>query len=114
MSEVKFNRTPYTVTYYKDGVKKTIRRVPPPKQHEMMPEDVVSLTRGKNADFKEGDKFSVKSINPRHPNVLQLRNEEGLDTFIDYYDLRLEEMRGARDGVEPIDLPINNRYLLWP
>ncbi len=114
MSEVKFNRTPYTVTYMKDGEKKTIRRVPPPKLHEMLPDDLVSLTRGKNADFKAGDEFTVKGINPRHPNVLQLTNEDGIDTFIDHYDLRLEEIRSTRDGVEPIDMPINNRYLLWP
>ena len=114
MSEVRFNRTPYTVTYMKDGQKQTIRRVPPPKLHEAMPEDLVTLTRGKNADFKAGDEMTVKSINPRHPNILQLTNDEGLSTFVDYYDVQLEEVRSMRDGVEPLDMPINNRYLLWP
>lgn len=114
MSDVRFNRAPYNVTYYKDGVKQTIRRVPPPKLHEAVPDDLVSLKRGKNADFKEGDEFTVKHINPRHPNVLQLTNDEGQSTFVDYYDMNLEEMRGKRNGIEAIDLPINNRYLLWP
>ena len=114
MSDVRFNRTPYTVTYYQDGEKKTIRRIPPPKLHEAVPDDTVKLTRGKNADFKAGDEFTVKSINPRQPNVLQLTNSDGVSTFADYYDTTLEEMRGARDGIEPIDLPINNKYLLWP
>lgn len=98
----------------KDGVQHKIRRQPPPKLHDIEVDDEVSLVRGKNDDFREGDKMTVKGISPRQPNVLQLVNEDGLSTFVDYYDARLETMRGARNGVEPIDMPINNRYLLWP
>ncbi len=98
----------------KDGVKHTIRRQPPPKLHDIMPEDEVKLTRSKNADFKEGETLTVKGINPRQPNVLQLVNEDGLATFVDYYDAKLETIRSARNGVEVLDMPINNRYLLWP
>ncbi|MBC7660857.1 MAG: hypothetical protein H7249_14260 [Chitinophagaceae bacterium] len=114
---IRWSREPYTVTYYKDGKKETIRRVPPPKLHEALPGDTVSLTRGKNDDFKEGDKFTVKTIQQRSPNVLQLTNEAGLTTFADYYDTKLETKPEDRlpEGVEQaVDLPINQKYLLWP
>lgn len=111
---IQFNRKPYKVTYYKDGEKKTIRRVPPPKLHDMLPKDQVILNRGKNEDFEQGDEFKVKHINQRHPNVLQLSNDEGKTTFVDYYDLKLDKKFALRDGVNPIDLPENNEYLRWP
>ena len=114
MSEIKFSREPYKITYYKDGEKKVIRRRPPPKQHEMLPKDVVELNRSKNADFQSGEEFTVKHINQRHPNVLQVTNEDGVSTFVDYYDLDLKEVRSARNGVLPEDLPENNKYLTWP
>ncbi len=107
-------RTPYTVTYMKDGVKHTIRRQPPPKLHEMEVEDEVRLLRSKNDDFKAGETLTVKGISPRQPNVLHLVNEDGLSTFVDYYDANLETMRGQRNGMDVLDMPINNRYLLWP
>ena len=113
---VKFSRKPYTVSYRSihDGEIHKIRRVPPPKLHDALPKDVVSLTRGKNEDFQEGDEFEVKHIAGRHPNVLQLKNDEGQTTFVDYYDIELEERVAKRNGVDPRDEPINNRYLLWP
>lgn len=111
---VRFSRTPYTVTYMKDGEKHTIRRTPPPKLHDMDVQDEVRLLRSKNDDFKEGEVMTVKGITDRQPNVLQLVNEDGLSTFVDYYDARIENVRSARNGVEPLDMPINNRYLLWP
>lgn len=111
---VRFSRVPYTVTYFKDGEKHTIRRQPPPKLHDILPQDEVRLTRSKNNDFQEGDEMTVKGINPRQPNVLQLVNEDGLSTFVDYYDAHLENMVAPRNGVEVIDLPVNNKYLLWP
>lgn len=112
--DVKYPRTPYKVTYWKDGEKHVIQRRPPPKLHDIEPEDTVTLTRGKNDDFPKGSELTVKGISPRQPNVLQLVNEEGLATFVDYYDAELEEMRGKRNGVDPLDFPINNKYLLWP
>lgn len=111
---VRWNREPYTVTYWKDGEKKTIRRRPPEKLHDVMPDDVVTLTRKKGDDFDKGDEFKVKSIQQRSPNVLQLTNEEGISTFVDYYDAKLEKRNYLPPGVEYNDLPINNRYLLWP
>ncbi|WP_141732300.1 hypothetical protein [Oligoflexus tunisiensis] len=111
---VRFSRAPYKVTYMKDGVQHTIRRRPPPKLHDMEVQDEVRLVHGKNDDFKAGETLTVKGINPRQPNVLHLVNEDGLSTFVDYYDAKLETMRGPRNGMDVIDLPINNRYLLWP
>ena len=80
----------------------------------MLPKDEVTLTRGKNVDFEEGDSFVVKHINQRHPNVLQVTNEDGVSTFVDYYDLKLEQKRSSQNGVDPLDFPENNEYLLWP
>ena len=114
---IRWSREPYTVTYYKDGQKQTIRRRPPPKLHEALPDDTVKLTHGKNDDWKEGESYKVKSIQQRSPNVLQLENEDGLTTFVDYYDTKLETKPEDRlpPGVESkFDLPVNNKYLLWP
>ena len=112
---IQFNRKPYTVSYMKDGVQKKIRRRPPPKLHEMLPQDEVTLTRKKNDDFQVDDSFKVKHINQRHPNVLQLENDEGKTTIVDYYDLKLERKLGERsDGTLGLDLPENTKYLLWP
>ena len=71
----------------------------------MLPKDKVVLKHGKNADFKEGDEFTVKHINQRHPNVLQITNEDGVSTFADYYDLKLEQKFSKTDGVDPFDFP---------
>ncbi len=121
---IRFTREPYTVSYYKDGEKKTIRRRPPPKLHEALPEDKVTLTRGKNDDWPKGETYKVKTIQNRSPNVLQLVNEEGLSTFIDYYDMKLEttpidRVREGRMSKEEakaagIDLSVDEQYLLWP
>lgn len=112
--DIQFNRKPYTVHYYKDGEKKSYRRVPPPKLHDILPRDKVSLTRGKNEDFEKGDEFFVKHINQRHPNVLQLITDDGRTTFVDHYDVQLEQKLSGRGGVSALDLPENNKYLLWP
>lgn len=113
-SNVFFSRRPYTVTYYKDGERHTIRRRPPERLHDIWPEDVVSLVKGKNEDFAEGDEVEVKHVNYRHPNVLQLENDDGGTTFVEYFDLELEEAIGPRNGVSPTDSAEANRYLTWP
>jgi hypothetical protein len=112
---IRFSRAPYKVTY-KDlqGEVKTIRRVPPPKLHDVLPTDVVSLSRQKSETFQEGDEFEVKHINPRHANTLQLVDADGATTFVDHYDVVLEEEVAPRPGVDPRDKPVNNRYLTWP
>jgi hypothetical protein len=77
-------------------------------------QDEVRLLASKNDDFKSGEILTLKGISTRQPNVLHLVNEEGLSTFVDYYDAKLETIRGLRDGTDVLDMPINNRYLLWP
>ncbi len=118
--DVRFTREPYTVTYYTEGEKHTIRRVPPPKLHSALPEDKVELTTSKNADFRAGETFEVKSISPRQPNVLQIVNEEGLSTFVDHYDAKLVStavdnlLNEGEAGKSADQAPIDSSYLLWP
>ena len=114
MSSVRFTRRPYTVTYYKDGEKHTIRRRPPEKLHEAWPEDIVSFKQGKGEDWLEGEEYEVRHINPRHPNVIQLDDGEGNTTFVEYMDVQLEEANGKRDGTSIAEVSNRNRYLLWP
>lgn len=117
MTEIKFDRTPYKISYVDlKGNQKTIRRVPPPKLHDMLPTDVVELTMKKNDDFDAGDKFTVKHINPRHPNVIQIDDGDGNATFVPYFDLELREKVARREGESgaPYEAPERNRYLLWP
>ena len=111
---IHFSRKPYNVVYYKDGERHTIRRRPPPKLHDIWPEDIVSLTRNKNDDFQEGDEFEVKSINYRHPNTLKLVDDDDHTTFVHYYDLNLEEQVGPRVGGYGQNSEEGNRYLTWP
>ncbi len=116
MAAISFPRTPYKISYYDlHGDKKTIRRVPPPKLHDILPEDEVEITRKKNDDFDAGDKLDVKSISPRSPNTLQIVNDDGQATFMSYLDLRISR-RFAPDenGVTPLDQEESNQYLLWP
>lgn len=118
MDSVRFNRQPYKVTYFKDGVKQTIRRIPPPKLHNIMPKDQVILKTRKNADYQEGDEFTVKGVSPRQPNTLHLQNEDGKSTFVSYRDLEVTESFHFTDDdgnqVPVEEAPGANRYLLWP
>lgn len=111
---VKFDRKPYTVRYMVEGKRQSYRRRPPPKLHDMLPTDVVSLKRSKNEDFAKGDTYSVKTISPRQPNVLQITDSDGQSTFVDYYDLELNERVSPREGKEVFEFEENQRYLLWP
>jgi hypothetical protein len=110
-----FNRTPYTIRYVDlKGEQKSIRRVPPEKLHQMLPTDIVELKTKKSDDFNDGDEVTIKSINPRHANTLQLINDDGQTTFMEYFDLDLKQEVAMRGGQDPKDRQINNRYLLWP
>lgn len=113
---IQFSRTPYRVTYRDlQGQMQTIQRVPPPKLHEALPTDVVVLTSGKSEVFPEGKEVTVKSINPRQPNTLQVVDSKGNTTFVEYYGMKLKkQVNEERPGVEARELPINNRYLNWP
>lgn len=120
MGPVQFSRKPYTITITDEqGVKKTVRRTPPPKLHQAWPQDKVELTSKYSDDFKEGGEYAVKHINPRNPNLIQLEDKEGNSTFVPYFHTELEEMvntteREKVDGVSSLNLPINNKYLTWP
>ena len=114
MSAVKFTRRPYTITYMKDGERQTIRRRPPRRAHNIWPEDLVSLKETKNIDWQEGEKVSVRHINPRHPNTLQLVNDDGETTFVEYHQVAHEEKIGLRDGVHPNEIDGYHPYLVWP
>ncbi len=123
---IKFAREPYTVKYVDlAGEVKSIRRVPPPKLHDALPQDSVEITRKKNDDFRAGDSVEVVGITSRQPNVLQVRNEKGQTTFIDYFDMRLDEMGPSPSEGEKLSTSLpqdwyrdrpttDNRYLIWP
>ena len=112
---INFDRKPYFVSWKDEsGEMHKIRRVPPPKLHEALPEDMVKLTKTKSDDFKEGAVLKVKNITNRQPNTLQLVDDDGKTTFVNYSDVELKEKRAARNGIPPEALPERNRYLLWP
>lgn len=114
LDPINFDRTPYKVTYMQDGKKVTIRRVPPAKLHDVLPTDRVELTTRHSDDFPEGEKYTVKYISTRQPNIMQLENADGQTTFAPYFDTELRDRVAPRNGVDPRDEPINNRYLRWP
>ncbi len=121
-SPIRFDRKPYTVSYVDaDGKQQHIRRVPPPKLHTAMPTDVVELKRRKSDHFMDGDKVTVKHINPRHPNVLKVENSNGDTTFISYYEMEIKQkiantmgVRDASPDSEESSETIDNSYLDWP
>jgi len=112
---LEFDRKPYVISYRdQNGEMNKLRRVPPPKLHEALPADKVAITRGRSEDFAEGDIVTVKHINTRHPNVLQVTNKDGNTSFLSHLDIRLEERVALRAGIDPRDEPEANAYLLWP
>ncbi len=122
MPAVNFDRTPYTVEYYKNGKKEKLKRIPPPKLHDILPEDVVTITRKKNVDWGEGDEVKVKNITKRQPNTLQVLNEDsGKTTFLSFYDVLFEGRPDeeeqnilSRDQAKRAADPLGSDYLLWP
>jgi len=113
-SQFRISRRPYTVTYYKNGEKQTIRRRPPKKLHNLLPTDVVELKNKRSDYFEKGENFEVKNINNRQPNTLQLENDDGQTTFVSYDDVVLREAYIERPGVLTVDAAETQRYLLWP
>ncbi|WGL60346.1 hypothetical protein QEJ31_01850 [Pigmentibacter sp. JX0631] len=108
-----YDRTPYNVEYYKDGVKETIRRVPPPKLHDMEEGDEVKIIRKKGDDWDQGDRVDIKAINPRQANTLTIEKANGDYTFLSYDDVELKEksaLHYIREGRDPF----GSQYLLWP
>jgi hypothetical protein len=112
---VKFDRKPYTISWRDaEGEIQKTRRVPPPKLHEALASDKVELTKSRSDDFMKGEVTVVKHINPRHPNVLKVMNDDGQTTFVGYNEIELKEKIAPHDGISPIDTPARNKYLRWP
>jgi hypothetical protein len=117
VSEVKWDRKPYTITYQKDGKTHTQRRIPPPKLHEIEVGDKVTLTRRKGEDWDDGDEVKIKHISGRQPNTLQVERD-GKVTFVPYFDMNFKGRPGAsivdEDEKAIARDPLGSRYLLWP
>ena len=111
---------PYNVTYYKDGKKHTIRRVPPPTLHDMEKGDSASIIDRRNQDWAVGDNVTIKNINPRQPNVLMVEKESDSDsyTFMNYFQLQKTGENSSLPFYEEKALLNNDgycdNYLLWP
>lgn len=115
-----FSRRPYKVEYYKDGKKHVINRRPPPKIHDMLPEDIVTITKKRNQDWDEGKEVEIERISERQPNTLLVKDYDNKHTFLSYSDVFFE---GREDNSEDILAsdnkvkrrdPIGSDYLLWP
>lgn len=120
---VRFDRKPYYISYVdSEGHQQKIRRVPPPKLHNALPTDKVELRTRRSDNFQAGDEVTVKHINPRHPNVLQVENGDGKTTFISHYDMRFEQKGGQVSEIQTgspasddsDSSPISSSYLDWP
>ena len=114
---ISFPRTPYKVTYYKNGKKKTIRRVPPPKMHGLLPKDNVRITQKKGDDWDEGKGVKIKGVSQRQPNTLYVEDEDGKRTFLSFYDVEweniTEQRKLAAERGEDYD-EYGSDYLLYP
>jgi hypothetical protein len=80
----------------------------------MLPTDKVELTSKKNDDWDAGERFTIKNINTRQPNTIQVEKENGDYTFVSYFDLSLKERVSGDRFASPLDNPVNNQYLIWP
>ncbi|MCA2960534.1 MAG: hypothetical protein IOD12_09790 [Silvanigrellales bacterium] len=116
--EGNFDRKPYNVSYTKDGVRQTIRRVPPPKLHDLLPEDKVTIRRTKGDDWEEGDEVTVRGVGRRQPNTLQVEGQNGKKTFLPYFDVAFKDRAGedviVEDELKISRDPLGSKYLLWP
>ncbi|MBP6219113.1 MAG: hypothetical protein KA436_11055 [Oligoflexales bacterium] len=108
---------PYSVSYkdFHTGEVKKILRRPPEKLHTFLEDDIVELKSSRTKDWPAGEDLTVKHINYRNPNVLQLAKAKGESSFFVYDEVDLVEKVNFSEGAQPqIDDPIANRYLLWP
>jgi IMP cyclohydrolase len=87
-----------------------------------MPTDRVELKTRRSDHFRAGDEVTVKRINPRHPNVLQVENDDGQTTFISHYDMIFEQKNAENPTIQSTSsrnetedaTPISSSYLDWP
>lgn len=121
MNPVGTDRKPYYVTWKdSDGQLQRIRRMPPPKLHDLNPGDQAILDRKLGDDFPINSEVTIEQSNPRHPNILKLKNPDGQTTFVPYFDLtgQFKKFR-AVDGEISEDSAANTEYidssyLEWP
>lgn len=84
------------------------------KDNDMLPIDIVELKSRKNDDWNSGERFEVKHVSYKAPNVIQIRNEESDEaTFVESHQLDLVEKRAFR-GRPSINSAAANAYLRWP
>lgn len=117
---VSLKRTPYTVRYRTDeGEMKSIRRVPPPKLHNFVPEDVVTISKKRSDNWDSDEQVKVVGVSARQPNTLWVEKEDGRRTFLPYSDVRgvarsEADVEFAEDIRERRSDPLGSDYLLWP
>ncbi len=104
-----------------EGKVKTIRRPPARKLHDLLPLDKVELKSDRSHFFEAGEDYVVKTYNAKHPNVIQLKDDEGHSTWVPYSELNLKEAIGEVDPQgKPEQKRImqraqqNTKYLQWP
>jgi hypothetical protein len=114
------DRTPYNVRYRtSEGDVKVIRRVPPARLHDLMPDDLVTISNKKSENWDSGEEVRVVGVSPRQPNTLWVEKSDGRRTFLPYSDVQgppnpqsgvefAEEIRERRRD------PIGSDYLFWP
>lgn len=111
---IKVDRTPYTVTYYQGGEKKTLRRVPPQVRHDIMPGDKVSVTHKKSEHWDVDQEASATTITNRQPNTIRIKKDDGTYTYMSHLDLQREKQGPISIKQEEENDPIGHKYLLWP
>ena len=120
VQSVSTSRTPYNVRYRtSDGEVKTIRRVPPSRLHDMVPDDMVTISQKRSDNWTEGSEVKVVGVSARQPNTLWVEDSDGNRTFLPYTDVRGQPKSAAdRELAEEIRErkkdPIGSDYLLWP
>lgn len=113
-------RSPYYVRYRdSDGELKSIRRVPPAKLHDMMPDDVVTISKKRSDNWENGEEVKIVGINPKQPNTVMVEKENGTRTFLSYTDVKTKpktaaDVEYAEELKERANDPIGSDYLLWP
>lgn len=102
-----------TVYRYKDfhtGEIVTIKRRPSTLRHDIMPKDTVELQVKKSDSWEAGEEFTVKHINSKMPNVLQIKNDDTDETtFVMAHEVVRTSERGGRGGKYE-----KTAYLYWP
>ena len=120
VQSVSANRTPYNVRYRtSDGEVKIIRRVPPSKLHDMMPDDMVTISQKRSDNWDSGEEVQVVGVNSKQPNTLWVEKSDGRRTFLSYSDVKGQmkgesEIQFAEEIRERKKDPIGSDYLLWP